>query len=288
LVACIVVADASDADGASCLSESHFEANSTGVAFYVPYDAPSEITVSAHSASDGSAIDSVILRNSISTVDPTYTAPTQVISDPQNYTSNSFSADTALAGHGRWVMISGQRHFVPYAYRENWVPYQNGNWVLADNEYTWVSYDPWGWMTDHYGTWRHHATYGWVWAPFSDMRYRPHTVTFFHHTDGYVGWYPYYSGGSEYYRLGESAGFNDYYWSGLSAGAYYGYGGRYTPGFTVVRSGSFLSANCYDVRVEASLGFGIWSTSYRSGWYGRYPGGSDFYTSRTYIERGCA
>ena len=35
-----------------------------------------------------------------------------------------------------------------------YLPYSNGRWVSTDYGFTWVSSDPFGWATDHYGRWR--------------------------------------------------------------------------------------------------------------------------------------
>ena len=32
-------------------------------------------------------------------------------------------------------------------------------------DWTWVSDEPWGWATDHYGRWLFDRSYGWVWVP---------------------------------------------------------------------------------------------------------------------------
>src|SRR5690242_10929530 len=35
----------------------------------------------------------------------------------------------------------------------NYVPYTNGHWMDTDYGMLWVSNDPFGWATDHYGRW---------------------------------------------------------------------------------------------------------------------------------------
>src|SRR5262245_56818697 len=44
-----------------------------------------------------------------------------------------------------------------------YTPYSNGRWVYTDYGYTWVSADPFGWATVHYGRWV--WANRWVWRP---------------------------------------------------------------------------------------------------------------------------
>jgi len=271
------------ANGASCLGNTNFEVTDYGVNFYVPYDLTRDVTITVRGKTDW-ATDSVILRSAYQS-QPDYTPPTQVITSPDQYSYNRFDPSLALAGQGRWVFVGGVRYWVPYSYRSDWVPYQNGYWSRADDDYTWISHDPWGWVTDHYGVWRHHRNFGWIWLPFADLRYRPHTVTWFH-GDEYVGWYPYYDGYRDGYRHGYNEGFDDGYWQGYYAGRFYGGAGRfgYVPGFTAVRYGSFLSTNIWDVRAEWGMSVTWWQRSYSSSWYGAYPGGVSYSASRGWFE----
>ncbi len=119
---------------------------------------------------------------------------------------------------GDWIVVGGDRYFVPsHDGDRDWQPYQHGYWNYdVKFNWTWVSYDRWGDVTDHYGIWRHHKVHGWIWLPFRDHVYRPHCVTWFNEGD-YVGWYPYYSGYAEGYAQGEADGFNDGYWEGFHA-----------------------------------------------------------------------
>jgi uncharacterized protein DUF6600 len=45
-----------------------------------------------------------------------------------------------------------------------WRPYSVGQWVITDYDGTWVSDEPWGWATDHYGRWFFEPSDGWVWV----------------------------------------------------------------------------------------------------------------------------
>ena len=57
--------------------------------------------------------------------------------------------------------------FVPNT--ANYQPYTNGHWKFTDYGWTWISADPWGWATDHYGRWV--WANRWVWAP--DTKWGP-------------------------------------------------------------------------------------------------------------------
>lgn len=148
--------------------------------------------------------------------------PTAVSPVVDNYPAPQYDPYTALNGSGRWEVIDGQRFFVPDLSqsrdREGWEPYQNGYWAYdTDRDWTWVSSDRWGSITDHYGIWRHHKFHGWIWMPFADNHYEPHCVTWFNEGE-YVGWYPYHSAyESAYRRFGAKLNFDDGYWDGYRA-----------------------------------------------------------------------
>jgi hypothetical protein len=142
----------------SCLDDSNFETNDFGVSYYVPTDMTNDIKISV-SYQGTDAIDEVILHNKDVVAEK---VPDSVVTDPDDFPADvTFSQDTSLAGHGRWVYVSGTRYFVPYVYQDDWQPYTNGYWAYDDSYgWNWVTCDPWGWYTDHYGVWRHHRVYG--------------------------------------------------------------------------------------------------------------------------------
>ncbi|HYC89709.1 MAG TPA: DUF6600 domain-containing protein [Thermoanaerobaculia bacterium] len=92
-----------------------------------------------------------------------------------------------LDEHGRWVHVSG----IGWSWRPfvsaGWRPYYNGYWHSRNGCLTWVSYDPWGWGTYHYGRWAHDPGYGWVWVP--GYGYSPAWV-YWSFGSGFVGWAP--------------------------------------------------------------------------------------------------
>ncbi len=46
-----------------------------------------------------------------------------------------------------------------------WHPYRHGRWAWTDCGWTWLSDEPFGWATCHYGHWALLAGHGWVWVP---------------------------------------------------------------------------------------------------------------------------
>src|ERR1700730_10847459 len=69
----------------------------------------------------------------------------------------------------------------------NWRPYTNGRWVYTDAGWTWISQEPFGWATYHYGRWTRLRGIGWVWVP--GNQWAPAWVSWRKSND-YVGWAP--------------------------------------------------------------------------------------------------
>lgn len=89
-----------------------------------------------------------------------------------------------LSPYGRWLQSPQWGVvFVPNA-PNGWRPYQNGQWL--ENRF-WLSADPWGWATDHYGRWGFDEAVGWVWVP--DVTWGPSWVAW-READDVVGWAP--------------------------------------------------------------------------------------------------
>lgn len=98
----------------------------------------------------------------------------------------SFFHET-LAPHGQWVVTASYGEVWAPAVAAGWAPYVNGEWVYTDWGWTWVSYDPWGEIPFHYGTWTWVDPQGWVWVP--GRVWAPAWVTWAV-TNDYVGWAP--------------------------------------------------------------------------------------------------
>lgn len=93
-----------------------------------------------------------------------------------------------LEPHGRWVIVAGQgRCWIPARVESGWRPYCNGYWQRTDAGWYWMSDEPWGWATYHYGRWDWQAEFGWFWIP--QTEWAPAWVCW-REGGGYVGWAP--------------------------------------------------------------------------------------------------
>ena len=93
-----------------------------------------------------------------------------------------------LNNYGEWVHIDNYGDaWRPYVVSD-WMPFDNGYWAYADGSWTWISYEPFGWIVYHYGYWYDDSFYGWVWIP-SDNQWSPARVEWVDY-DNYIGWAP--------------------------------------------------------------------------------------------------
>ncbi|HEY2138623.1 MAG TPA: DUF6600 domain-containing protein [Chthoniobacterales bacterium] len=69
----------------------------------------------------------------------------------------------------------------------DWRPYTEGRWVYSDAGWTFISDEPFGWATYHYGRWLRLRRVGWVWVPGNE--WAPAWVSWRTNKD-YVGWAP--------------------------------------------------------------------------------------------------
>ena len=121
-------------------------------------------------------------------------------------------AAAPLAEHGGWVEIGHRRAWRPRV-ETSWRPYYRGHWRHTPVGLTWVSYDPWGWVTHHYGSWDYADGYGWVWYP--GHAYAPARVHWYW-GPSYVGWVPsgYYGHHYRRHHHGFGLRFGLYGWAG--------------------------------------------------------------------------
>jgi hypothetical protein len=95
---------------------------------------------------------------------------------------------SALEPHGEWIELADYGYaWKPSQVSSDWRPYRNGRWVYTEEGWTWISNDPWGWATDHYGRWTLVDEVGWVWVP--GYEWAPAWVSW-RTSDNYVGWAP--------------------------------------------------------------------------------------------------
>lgn len=101
--------------------------------------------------------------------------------------SVSFFYDS-LEPYGDWVQTDAYGYvWHPKDVDDNWRPYTVGNWAYTDAGWTWVSEEPFGWATYHYGRWANLEHEGWVWVP--ETEWAPAWVSW-RNNDKYVGWAP--------------------------------------------------------------------------------------------------
>ena len=93
-----------------------------------------------------------------------------------------------LAPQGTWVYVEGYgRCWYPRGVGRDWRPYYYGHWAYTEYGNTWVSDEPWGPSTYHYGRWVQDRHYGWVWIPGNE--WGPAWVAW-RSGGGYTGWAP--------------------------------------------------------------------------------------------------
>jgi len=94
----------------------------------------------------------------------------------------------SLGSQGTWIQSSDYGYvWQPQVDDPNWAPYTAGYWVYTDDGWTWVSDEPWGWATYHYGRWVNLDGTGWCWVP--GYTWAPAWVSW-RYGDGYCGWAP--------------------------------------------------------------------------------------------------
>ncbi len=95
---------------------------------------------------------------------------------------------TELAPYGSWIEIDyGVVVWKPTIMHVSWLPYRMGRWVWTYDGWYWDSYEPFGYITYHYGRWFYDDYYGWLWYP--DYEWAPAWVEWRYSND-YIGWAP--------------------------------------------------------------------------------------------------
>jgi hypothetical protein len=93
-----------------------------------------------------------------------------------------------LASYGHWIQRPSYGWvWTPLVVARSWRPYEDGHWVWTDLGWTWVSNEPFGWATYHYGRWYDDPDYGWEWVP--GNQWAPAWVDWQAGND-YIGWAP--------------------------------------------------------------------------------------------------
>ena len=119
-------------------------------------------------------------------VDDATAALTLDVQPAQEPTLDDF--ERALDPYGTWTETADYGLvWVPSVDFSWWRPYAHGRWVYTDAGWTFVSRDPWGHITFHYGRWAYWATLGWFWIP--GFEWAPAWVTWRWGT-GIIAWAP--------------------------------------------------------------------------------------------------
>ena len=93
-----------------------------------------------------------------------------------------------LASYGNWIERPSYGWvWTPRAVSTSWRPYRDGHWVWTDQGWTWISDEPYGWATYHYGRWYDDPQVGWSWVPGDE--WAPSWVSWQEGAD-YIGWAP--------------------------------------------------------------------------------------------------
>jgi hypothetical protein len=122
-----------------------------------------------------------------------------------NYLPAGIREDSAvLDKYGRWESVYYEGEYReawrPTGVEEGWSPYTVGHWTDWYGDYTWIPYEPFGYVTHHYGYW-FRANEGWYWSPpvvsggwgsaygGIDFGWYPGRVGWIYSDTG-VGWFP--------------------------------------------------------------------------------------------------
>ena len=92
-----------------------------------------------------------------------------------------------LAGYGDWVQMPGFGMVWHPSVVQDWAPFAHGHWTWTYDGWTWVSYEPFGWLVYHYGYWYFDDSIGWFWMP--GTAWSPARVQWNTFGD-YCGWAP--------------------------------------------------------------------------------------------------
>ena len=94
-----------------------------------------------------------------------------------------------LDANGEWVYVNEYQTWCwrPLRVSAEWRPYWQGRWGAYPGGMTWISDEPWGYVTYHHGRWGWGAGLGWYWVP--GVYYSPAWVAW-QSDDVYFGWAP--------------------------------------------------------------------------------------------------
>ncbi len=90
---------------------------------------------------------------------------TAVPDDAYQQPPDSLAMFDDLDSYGSWYELQPFGMVWRPTVISSWRPMQTGYWAWTSYGWMWVSNDPFGWATYHYGYWANDFTLGWVWIP---------------------------------------------------------------------------------------------------------------------------
>lgn len=94
----------------------------------------------------------------------------------------------ALDSYGAWVYVDATSSWAwQPSVGPDWRPFSAGRWHWTPTGWSWISFEPWGWLPSHYGSWFIAPGFGWVWS--WGPVWSPAWVTW-SWWPGWVGWAP--------------------------------------------------------------------------------------------------
>ena len=113
---------------------------------------------------------------------PGYAQPPQ-----EGPTYTDFEDDPSMRSYGVWIDSEYGRVWRPTRVEPGWQPYLFGHWAWTNAGWAWISDEPFGWATYHYGRWAVLDDGSWVWLP--GRVWAPAWVAW-RYDDGYAAWCP--------------------------------------------------------------------------------------------------
>ena len=109
---------------------------------------------------------------------------------PGQVSSNNPSNYPELDQYGQWFNVPPYGEvWQPYVLdMSSWQPFYHGQWDWTNYGWTWISYEPYGWLVYHYGYWDFQPDVGWFWIPGDE--WSPARVEWMEYGN-YVGWAPF-------------------------------------------------------------------------------------------------
>lgn len=109
--------------------------------------------------------------------------------EPQTPVADFGMFHNSLSSYGSWFDTPDYGYvWQPAIVRDtSWRPYTRGRWACSDHGWTWLSDEPFGWATYHYGRWALLRRHGWIWVP--GCEWAPSWVSW-RSNKTHIGWAP--------------------------------------------------------------------------------------------------